>query len=136
MPIMRKQKVNRYTTVDNYLIDDKRLDPEGKGYLIYMLRKPDNWHFNYKSIQNDLNVGERNVRTNINKLKDLKYLKIDKIKNEKGLYEYIYTIYEIPFDIDLKNGFYPDVRYEGVDSECLQTDTDIINTNINKDKED
>ena len=44
MPIMRKQKVNRYTTVDNYLIDDKRLDPEGKGYLIYMLRKPDNWH--------------------------------------------------------------------------------------------
>ena len=136
MPIMRKQKVNRYTTVDNYLIDDKRLDPEGKGYLIYMLRKPDNWHFNYKSIQNDLNVGERNVRTNINKLKDLKYLKIDKIKNEKGLYEYVYTIYEIPFDIDLKNGFYPDVRYEGVDSECLQTDTDIINTNINKDKED
>ena len=136
MPIMRKQKVNRYTTVDNYLIDDKRLDPEGKGYLIYMLRKPDNWKFNYKSIQNDLNVGERNVRTNINKLKDLKYLKIDKIKNEKGLYEYIYTIYEIPFDIDLKNGFYPDVRYEGVDSECLQTDTDIINTNINKDKED
>ena len=47
MPIMRKQKVNRYTTVDNYLIDDKRLDPEGKGYLIYMLRKPDNWKFNY-----------------------------------------------------------------------------------------
>ena len=130
MPIMRKQKVNRYTTIDNFLIDDKRLDPEGKGYLIYMLRKPDNWKFNYKSIQNDLNVGERNVRTNINKLKDLKYLKIDKIKNEKGLYEYIYTIYEIPFDIDLKNGFYPDVRYEGVDSECLQTDTDIINTNI------
>lgn len=136
MPIMRKQKVNRYTTVDNYLIDDKRLDPEGKGYLIYMLRKPDNWKFNYNSIQNDLNVGERNVRTNINKLKDLKYLKIDKIKNEKGHYEYIYTIYEIPFDIDLKNGYYPDVRYEGVDSECLQTDTDIINTNINKDKED
>ena len=64
MPIMRKQKVNRYTTVDNYLIDDKRLDPEGKGYLIYMLRKPDNWHFNYKSIQNDLNVGERMVFQN------------------------------------------------------------------------
>ena len=37
MPIMRKQKVNRYTTVDNYLIDDKRLDPEGKGYLIKTL---------------------------------------------------------------------------------------------------
>ena len=54
MAIMRKQKVNRYTTVDNFLIDDKRLDPEGKGYLIYMLRKPDNWKFNYKSIQNDL----------------------------------------------------------------------------------
>lgn len=136
MPIMRKQKVNRYTTIDNYLIDDKRLDPEGKGYLIYMLRKPDNWNFNYKSIQNDLNVGERNVRTNINKLKDLKYLKIDKIKNEKGLYEYIYTVYEIPFDIDLKKGYYPDVRYEGMDNEGFHTDTNIINTNINKDKED
>lgn len=136
MPIMRKQKLNRYTTVDNYLIDDKRLDPEGKGYLIYMLRKPDNWNFNYKSIQNDLNVGERNVRTNITKLKDLKYLKIDKYKNEKGLYEYIYTVYEIPYDINLKNDYYPGVRYEGMDSEGIQTDTHIINTNINKDKED
>ena len=85
MPIMRKQKLNRYTTVDNYLIDDKRLDPEGKGYLIYMLRKPDNWNFNYKSIQNDLNVGERNVRTNINKLKgdDFKILP----KNYPNLYK-------------------------------------------------
>lgn len=136
MAIMRKQKVNRYTTVDNFLIDDKRLDPEGKGYLIYMLRKPDNWKFNYKSIQNDLNVGERNVRTNINKLKALNYLKIDKFKNEKGIYEYIYTVYEIPFDMDLKNEYYPGIRCEGVDSEDLHTDTDIINTNINKDKED
>ena len=38
--------------------------------------------------------------------------------------------------MDLKNEYYPGIRYEGVDSEGLHTDTDIINTNINKDKED
>ena len=36
MPILRKQKVRKYTTVDNYFIDDINLPPEGKGYLLYI----------------------------------------------------------------------------------------------------
>ena len=97
MPILRKQKVRKYTTVDNYFIDDINLPPEGKGYLLYMLRKPDNWNFTFKNIQEGLNVGERNVRTNIQRLEDLKYIKRERIRNDKGYYQWIYYIYEIPY---------------------------------------
>ena len=136
MPILRKQKVRKYTTVDNYFIDDINLPPEGKGYLLYMLRKPDNWNFTLKNNQEGLNVGERNVRTNIQRLEDLKYIKRERIRNEKGFYQWVYYIYEIPYDMDLKNDIYPYVRCEHVDSEHIQPDQININTNINKDKED
>lgn len=136
MPILRKQKVRKYTTVDNYFIDDINLSPEGKGYLLYMLRKPDNWKFSFKNLQQGLNVGERNVRTNIQNLEQLKYLKRERHRNEKGYYEWIYYVYEIPYNLDLKNEFYPYVRNEHVDSEHIQTDQININTKINKDKED
>jgi len=136
MPILRKQKVRKYTTVDNYFIDDINLPPEGKGYLLYMLRKPDNWNFTFKNIQEGLNVGERNVRTNIQRLEDLKYIKRERIRNDKGYYQWIYYIYEIPYDIDLKNDIYPYVRNEHVDGEDIQTDQIYINTINNKDKED
>ena len=92
MPILRKQKVRKYTTVDNYFIDDINLPPEGKGYLLYMLRKPDNWNFTFKNIQEGLNVGERNVRTNIQRLEELKYIKRERIRNEKGYYQWIYYV--------------------------------------------
>lgn len=136
MPILRKQKVRKYTTVDNYFIDDINLPPEGKGYLLYMLRKPDNWNFTFKNIQEGLNVGERNVRTNIQRLEELKYIKRERIRNEKGYYQWIYYVYEIPYDIDLKNEFQPYVRNEHVDGEDIQTDQIYINTINNKDKED
>ena len=135
MPILRKQKVRKYTTVDNYFIDDINLPPEGKGYLLYMLRKPDNWNFTFKNIQEGLNVGERNVRTNIQRLEELKYIKRERIRNEKGYYQWIYYVYEIPYDIDLKNEFQPYVRNEHVDGEDIQTDQIYINTINNKDKE-
>ena len=63
MPIMKKKVYENFTVVDNYYIDDIECKPECMGYLTYMLRKPENWNFTFKSIMKDLGVGERNVRT-------------------------------------------------------------------------
>ena len=84
MPIMKKKSYENFTVVDNYFVDDINCKPECMGYLLYMLRKPQNWEFSFKSIMKDLGVGERNVRTNIQKLEALKYIKRERSRDENG----------------------------------------------------
>ena len=83
MPIMKKKSYENFTIVDNYFVDDINCKPECMGYLLYMLRKPQNWEFSFKSIMKDLGVGERNVRTNIQKLEALKYIKRERSTEDK-----------------------------------------------------
>lgn len=136
MPIMKKKVYENFTTVNNYFIDDINCKPESKGYLIYMLRKPENWNFTFKSIQKDLGVGERTVRTNIQRLEQLKYLKRERVRGKKGNFEWIYYVYSEPYDLELKRQNLPYARYGQVDGEDMQSDKIIINTNISKDKID
>ena len=136
MPIMKKKVYENFTVVDNYYIDDIECKPECMGYLTYMLRKPENWNFTFKSIMKDLGVGERNVRTNIQRLEALKYIKRERSRDENGNFIWIYYIYNKPYDLDLNKENLPYVRFGHVDGEHIQTDQIIINTNNSKDKID
>lgn len=101
MPIQRKNKNKNYTIVDNYFIDDINLKPAGKGMLLFMLRKPDDWRFNYKNFEKELGIGNKAIRTLIKNLEELKYLKRERVIGENGQYKWIYYVYEIPYDKDL-----------------------------------
>lgn len=136
MPIMKKKSYENFTIVDNYFVDDINCKPECMGYLLYMLRKPQNWEFSFKSIMKDLGVGERNVRTNIQKLEALKYIKRERGRDENGNFQWIYWVYNEPYEKELKKENLPYVRFGHVDGEYIQTDQIIINTNSNKDKKD
>lgn len=99
MAIMRKPKQQEFTMIDNYLINDINLKPESKGYLVFMLSKPDNWQFNYAYLSKALGVGEKAISSNIKKLENLKYLKRERINDENGHYVWIYNVYERPYDL-------------------------------------
>ena len=101
MPIQRKNKNKNYTIVDNYFIDDINLKPAGKGMLLFMLRKPDDWRFNYKNFEKELGIGKKAIRTLIKNLEELKYLKRERVIGENGHYKWIYYVYEVPYDTDL-----------------------------------
>ena len=45
MAIIRKKQKDRFSIVDNKVIEDKRLSFKARGLLIYMLSKPDDWKF-------------------------------------------------------------------------------------------
>ena len=96
MPILRKQKVREYTTVDNYFVNDSNLSLKGKGMLLFMLSKPDDWKFNFINFQKSLGIGQKAVRSLVNKLEQLKYLKRERIRDEFGHYELNYFVYEEP----------------------------------------
>lgn len=99
--IMRKPKQRSFTTIDNYLIDDVNLKPESKGFLIFMLSKPDNWQFSFSYLMKALGVGEKSVRSNLKKLEELKYLKRERINDSTGKYVWVYNIYEMPYDLEI-----------------------------------
>ena len=136
MPILRKQKVREYTTVDNYFVNDSNLSLKGKGMLLFMLSKPDDWKFNYKNFDKTLPEGRRSIQSAIKELRELKYLKMERIKDENNKYDWIYYVYEKPFDMVLKMDNFEQPHFEPIQSESIQNSSIILNTNNNKDKED
>ena len=116
MAILRKQRTSNYTTVNNYFINDSHLKPDGKGFLLYMLSKPDDWKFNFANFQKSLGIGEKAVRSLVNKLEALKYLKRERIRDEFGHYEWNYFVYEEPYDLVLKRDISPHSPSGYVDS--------------------
>ena len=136
MPILRKQKVREYTTVDNYFVNDANVPVDCKGFLLFMLSKPNDWNFSFKNFKKSLNMGDKAIRGLINKLEDLKYLKRERIQGEKGYYEWIYYIYEKPYDMDLEIDNYPYSPQGYMDEGYIPKGKILLNTNINKDKED
>ena len=139
MAILRKQKTGNFTTVNNYFINDPNLKPDGKGFLLFMLSKPDDWKFNFINFQKSLGIGQKAVRSLVNKLEQLKYLKRERIRDEFGHYEWNYFVYEEPYDLVLKreNTPYSPSGYleqgYAVEGNVYQN-TNITNTESNKDK--
>ena len=139
MAILRKQKTGNFTTVNNYFINDPNLKPDGKGFLLFMLSKPDDWKFNFINFQKSLGIGQKAVRSLVNKLEQLKYLKRERIRDEFGHYEWNYFVYEEPYDLVLKreNTPYSPSGYVeqgyAVEGNVYQN-TNITNTESNKDK--
>lgn len=98
MPILRTPKNKNFTAVNNYFISNINLKPDGKGFLLYMLSKPNDWIFNYNNFEKELGIDKKAIRTIIKKLEDLKYLKRERLIEENGHYEWNYYVYEKPYD--------------------------------------
>ena len=136
IPILRKQKVREYTTVDNRIINDSSLSSRAKFMYVYMLSKPDDWKFNYKSFLKEIKEGKEYIQGMIRELKNAKLLTLEQKYDANGRFEWIYTLYEEPFDNGLKNENLPQQGLP-VMVEPSMVEPVILQKNINnKDKED
>ena len=136
MPILRKQKVREYTTVDNKIINDSNISSRAKFMYVYMLSKPDDWKFNYKSFLKEIKEGKEYIQGMIRELKEAKLLTVEQKYDENGRFEWIYTLYEEPFENEPKNENLPQPALP-VMVEPSMVDPVILQKNINnKDKED
>ena len=136
MPILRKQKTRGYTTVDNKIINDSSLSSRAKFMYVYMLSKPDDWKFNYKSFLKEIKEGREYIQGMIRELKEAKLLTLEQKYDENGRFEWIYTLYEEPFDNGLENENLPQ-RVLPAMVEPSMVEPSILQNNINnKDKED
>ena len=75
MAIIRQKRKERFSIVDNKVIEDERLSFKARGLLIYMLSKPDDWKFYTEELAKRSNKdGISAIKTALNEIEDTGYL--------------------------------------------------------------
>lgn len=140
MAVFKIEKTNNYTVMSNYHLKDKNLTYKAKGLLSFMLSLPDDWDYSTNGLVAISKEGRDGIRAILKELQEHHYLKIEKVRDKKGCFEYNYLIYEIPYMIEPDySKIYPDTENPPLDNPSMekttQINTNITNTN-NKDKYD
>lgn len=96
MPVIRIEKSKNYTVMSNYHLRDKKLSLKAKGLMSYMLSLPEDWDYSIEGLSKTSLDKETSIKTTLKELEKNNYLTLKKIRNAKGQWESIYTIYETP----------------------------------------
>ena len=97
---VRDSHDSNYTCISNDLWGSD-LSWKAKAFLGFLLSLPDTWNFSYAGLSSVTGLSTSSIKRLIEELKNLKYLKIiRKNPNETGTgrYEYVYIIYEVPYE--------------------------------------
>ncbi len=128
METFRINKNHDFTVMSNIHLRDKNLSLKAKGLLSFMLSLPEDWDYSYNGLVAICKEGIDAIRTTIKELQLNYYLEIKKLRNEKGIYEYEYIIYENPSENPLKMRNSPDMGFPYMDEPDMDNPIQI-NTN-------
>lgn len=101
MPIIKVNRTRDYTVMSNYHFREKGMTLKAKGLLSEMLSLPDGWNYSVNGLIELNKDNETSVKSALQELKDFKYLTVTKLnpdQTQSGKYEYVYNIYEFPYD--------------------------------------
>lgn len=129
------EKDDSFTVVTNNILRNKNLSMSAKGLLCTIFSLPPEWDYSFNGLVAICKEGKAAVRNAINELKDSKYIKISQSRNEKGYYQYKYTVYRKPYEEIQKNEFHPTPDYRSTDYRTSENQQQL-NTNKLKDKYD
>lgn len=99
MAVFKVEKKKNYTIMSNYNLRDKDLSLKAKGLLSFMLSLPSNWDYSLNGLCAICKEQETAIKSTVRELKRKRYLIIDKVRNNKGHFEYVYNIYEQPVEV-------------------------------------
>ena len=141
MSVFKIEKTKDFTVMSNYHLRDKNLSYKAKGLLSFMLSLPEDWDYSLKGLCSISKENRDAIRSTLKELQQNHYLETEKVRGDKGYFEYNYLIYEKPNYIDIDNEkSSPDMEIPHLDipdvEEHPQINTNIINTNKQIDKDD
>lgn len=84
--------------MSNYHFQDKEISLKAKGLLGLMLSLPSNWDYSVNGLVASVKENKAAVQTALKELEEHKYLKRTRVQDETGRFDYIYDIYEKPYD--------------------------------------
>ena len=139
MSVFKIEKNQNYTVMSNHHLRDRNLSYKAKGLLSFMLSLPDDWDYSLAGLCSISKESRDGIRSILKELQEHHYIEIEKVRGDKGYFEYNYLIYEIPhFKNVEKNN--PGMENPYMDNPDMETTTQIntnkINTNKQIDKDD
>ena len=98
MAVIRVNNTKGFTVMSNYHFQDKEISLKAKGLLGLMLSLPSNWDYSVNGLVAIVKENKAAVQTALKELEEHKYLKRTRVQGETGRFDYIYDIYEKPYD--------------------------------------
>lgn len=84
MTIVRRERHERWTTVDKAVVNDSRLSFRARGVLVWLLDKPDDWRIRSTSIAEHGTEGRDAIRAAMVELETLGYLVRSRLNGADG----------------------------------------------------
>lgn len=101
MAVFRVNKVKNYVVMSNYHLKEKKMSLKAKGLLSQMLSLSNDWDYSIAGLVAINKEEETSIKSALKELKKFGYLKVIKLtpdKTKSGRIEYIYDIYEQPYE--------------------------------------
>ena len=129
MSVFKIEKTKDYTVMSNYHLRDKELSYKAKGLLSFMLSLPEDWDYSLAGLCSISKESRDGIRAILKELQEHHYVEIEKVRGDKGYFEYNYLIYEVPHFIrEESSENNPDMENPHLDCPDVETPTQI-NTN-------
>ena len=98
MAIIRQKRKDRFSIINNKIIEDKQISFKARGLLIYMLSKPDDWKFYPDELAKHSDKdGVKAINTALQEMESVGYLVRKRKRDNKGHFKGIdYLLYETP----------------------------------------
>ena len=136
MSVFKIEKNQNYTVMSNHHLRDRNLSYKAKGLLSFMLSLLDDWDYSLAGLCSISKESRDGIRSILKELQEHHYVEIEKVRGNKGYFEYNYLIYEIPHFIDLENEQNnPDTENPHLDTPNVEMPTQINTNKINTKKQ-
>lgn len=96
MPVLRKNKINNYTVIDNHVFRNSNISFKAKGLLCQMLSLPDNWDYSLEGLVSLASDGISSVRAALKELENQRYFRRHRLYEDGKLSGVEYIISETP----------------------------------------
>lgn len=96
--IIRVEKNQDYTIINNKSLYDERLSWKAKAIHVFMLSKPDNWTFYNEEMVQWAKDGLDSFSSGLKELKKFGYVKKEKRRGSNGKFEWVTVVYEVPHE--------------------------------------
>lgn len=94
MAVLRKNKKDHYTVIDNTVFFDKTISYKAKGLLCQMLSLPDGWEWSVEGLTSLSSDGVSAVRSALNELEEAGYFRRQQIRKDNKIAGVEYIISE------------------------------------------
>lgn len=104
--VVRVHKNTDFTIMSNHHLRNMKLSLKAVGFMSKLLGLPDDWCYSIAGLVKICKEGETAVRSALHELIDEKYVYVEKLPpnySKSGRFEYVYHIYEIPYE-DMPDG--------------------------------